>query len=57
MLRREMEVKALGETFLQCNFERKQKINIWSSWAGAVRKEVAEMWERKKTEPKQSEVL
>lgn len=52
-----MEVKALGETFLQCNFERKQKINIWSSWAGAVRKEVAEMWERKKTEPKQSEVL
>ena len=43
-----------------CNadrFQRKQKINIWSSWVGAIREKVAEMWvgkEENKTQPEGS---
>lgn len=42
---------------LQCSFQRKQKINIWSSWVGPIRKKVAEMWVRKKMKLDQKNLL
>lgn len=51
------DVELWEKAFLYCSFQRKQKINIWSSWVAAVRKKVAETRVRKKIKPDQNDLL